>query len=399
MELLEQHISQQNIAEIENGYTSGAYAKRPLTIVRGNGCYVYDEQGNEYLDMTSGVGVAALGHAHPALTQAISQQAQTLITCSEAFYNDRRAELYGVLAQILPSEIGRFFLCNSGTEAVEGALKIARLLTGRSGIISTKRAFHGRTLGALATTWNPSYREPFEGWTPPTTHITYGDFNGLELITSQTGAVIVEAVQGEGGIYPANWEWLRELRRVCTAEGALLIMDEIQAGLGRSGKWFAFQHADIVPDIITLGKAIAGGVPMGAVAWRSILGTIESGTHGSTFGGNPLACAASIACLRELQAMNAPQQSAELGAWLLDELRSRNLAGVREIRGIGLMIGIELKGRVTPILQALQERGILALLAGKTVLRLLPPLIVTRNQLEHVVDMLAEVLQAKAEPA
>jgi acetylornithine/LysW-gamma-L-lysine aminotransferase len=206
--------------------------------------------------------------------------------------------------------------------------------------------------------------------------------------------VVVEAVQGEGGVFPAETEWLQQLRRLCDERGALLVLDEIQTGLGRTGRWFGFEHADIVPDIVSLGKGIAGGVPMGAVCWRQELGTIDAGTHGSTFGGNPLACAAAIATLTTLRELDAPARAAELGAWLFAELRARDLPGVREIRGLGLMVGIELRGRVTPVLQAMQERGVLALPAGKTVLRLLPPLTITREELHRVVDAIEASLRA-----
>ena len=381
-----------DVRAVEDQHTSGAYAKRPLTIVRGEGCTLYDETGRAYLDMGSGIGVALLGHGHPAVAQAVAEQAQTLITCPEAFYNDRRAELYAALRALLPAEIGRFFLCNSGTEAVEAALKVARLLTGRRGIVSLKRGFHGRTLGALATTWNPPYRQPFAGWVPESAFASPNDLASAEaLITDETAAVFVEAVQGEGGVYPLDADYLRGLRRLCTERGALLIADEIQCGLGRTGRWFAFEHAEIVPDMVTLGKGLAGGLPMGAVAWRTELGQIESGVHGSTFGGNPLSCAAAIAALNALRALDAPARSAQLGAWLLGELRARHLPAVREVRGLGLMVGVELRERVTPTLQALQARGLLAVPAGKTTLRLLPPLIVTQEQLAQAVQALEDV--------
>jgi LysW-gamma-L-lysine/LysW-L-ornithine aminotransferase len=381
-----------SITEVEDRYTSGAYSKRPLTLVYGKGSTVWDDAGNSYLDLTSGQGVALLGHAHPAVASAVAAQANTLITCPEIFYNDRRAQLYESLSTLLPNR--RFFLCNSGAEAMEGALKAARLLTGRSGIVASKRAFHGRTLGALGTTWNKDYREPFEGWTPNNiSHISYNDLASADAaINDQTAAVVVEAVQGEGGVYPADPEFLAGLRRLCDERGALLIADEIQTGFGRTGRWFGFQHAEIEPDIISLGKGIAGGIPMGAVAWRESLGTLPSGSHGSTFGGNPLACAASVAALGALREIDAPSRSAELGAWLLDELRELNLPQVREIRGRGLMVGLELRGRVTPILQALQARGVLALPAGKTVLRLLPPLVITREELQRAIQAIREVL-------
>ncbi len=378
-------------SQIEDQYTSGAYSKRPLTLVRGAGSTVWDDAGNAYLDATSGMGVALLGHSHPAVVSAIQAQAATLITSAEIFYNDRRAELYALLHEITGFE--RYFLCNSGTEAIEGALKIARLLTGRRGIVAAKRSFHGRTLGAVGLTWNPAYREPFEGWTPEgVTHIPYNNLTeAATAITGDTAAVVIEAVQGEGGVYPADPDFLRGLRDLCDQRGALLIVDEIQTGLGRTGRWFGYQHADIQPDMIALGKGIAGGVPMGAVAWNGR--AIESGTHGSTFGGNPLACAAAIASLTALRELNAPERAAQVGEHLLERLRADQPASVREIRGLGMMIGLELRGRVTPVIQALQARGVLALVAGKTVLRLLPPLILTDAEADHLADTVLEVLR------
>jgi len=383
----------ENITIIEDAHTSGAYPKRPLALVRGEGCTVWDEAGNDYLDATSGQGVALLGHAHPNVVRAITEQAMTLVTCPEIFYNDRRAELYALLTEILPDEINRFFLCNSGAEAMEGALKAARLLTDRSGIVATKRGFHGRTLGALSLTWNKKYREPFAEWQPEVNHISYDNLEqAAEAITEETAAIVVEAVQGEGGVYPSDTEYLQGLRQICDEKGALLIVDEIQTGFGRTGKWFAFQHSDILPDIITLGKGIAGGVPMGAVAWKGSLGQLPGGSHGSTFGGNPLACAASIAAISTLRDENLPEHSAKTGAWLVEQLQALELNAVREVRGRGLIVGLELRGRVTPALKALQEKGILALPAGKNVLRLLPPLIITEDELTWVIEAVRDVL-------
>jgi acetylornithine/LysW-gamma-L-lysine aminotransferase len=382
------------LAEREERHTSGAYFKRPLTLVRGAGCTVFDDAGRAYLDMTSGQGVALLGHAHPAVAQAISAQAQTLITCPEIFYNDRRAEVYQALAEILPLELDRYFLCNSGAEAVEGALKVAAALTGRSGLVAFNRGFHGRTLGALALTWEKKYREGFSDWTPDVTHLPYIDLDAARAAISETtAAVMVEAVQGEGGVHPADADALRALADLCRERGALLIVDEIQTGFGRTGRWFGFQHAGITPDIVTLGKGIAGGVPMGAVAWRGALGTLPKASHGSTFGGNPLACAAAVASIETLREIDAPARAAALGEWLLEQLRALNLPQVRDIRGRGLMIGLELRMRVTPVLQALQEQhGILALPAGLNVLRLLPPLTISQDELARVRDALAAVL-------
>jgi LysW-gamma-L-lysine/LysW-L-ornithine aminotransferase len=383
----------QSITDIENAHTSGAYPKRPLALVRGEGVYAYDADGQRYIDATSGQGVALLGHSHPAVVQAVQEQAGTLITCPEIFYNDRRAELYTVLTGILPPDFTRFFFCNSGAEANEGALKVARLVTGRSGIVATMRGFHGRTMGALSMTWNKKYRKAFDGWTADVTHVPYNDLDAAaNAINADTAAVVVEAVQGEGGVNPADPDFLRGLRDLCDQHGAMLILDEIQAGLGRTGRWFAFQHAGITPDIIALGKGIAGGLPMGAVVWRGEHGQIPGGSHGTTFGGNPLVSASATATLRTIRDEGLPERSAELGAWLIDELRALEHEQVREVRGHGLMVGVELRGRVTPVLKGLQDRGVLALPAGATVLRLLPPLIITREQLRDVIDAIDVVL-------
>jgi LysW-gamma-L-lysine/LysW-L-ornithine aminotransferase len=387
------------ITTTEDLHTSGVYSKRPLTLVRGEGCTVWDEAGNSYLDMTSGQGVALLGHSHPTVADAVAQQAQTLITCPEIFYNDRRAELYDLLSSLLPGDINRFFLCNSGAEAVEGALKAANLLTGRSGVIAAKRSFHGRTLGALSLTWNPKYREPFLAWTiSDVTHVAYNDLEqAAQVINEKTAAVVVEVVQGEGGVYPADVAYLQGLRQLCDEHGALLILDEIQTGLGRTGSWFAFQHAGIQPDIVVLGKGIAGGLPMGVVCWREALGQLPKGSHGSTFGGNPLVCSAAIATLQTLRDENLPEHAGRLGEWLLDQLRTLEIAQIREVRGLGLMVGIELRGRVTPVLQTLQQLGVLALPAGLNVLRFLPPLIVTQGELERMVGAVNRALSAEPE--
>ncbi|RMF82269.1 MAG: aspartate aminotransferase family protein, partial [Chloroflexi bacterium] len=362
------------LTAFEDAHTSGAYPKRPLVLVHGAGVTVWDDAGNPYIDATSGQGVALLGHCHPAVTAAIAEQAQTLITSPEIFYNDRRAELYALLSDILPGDINRFFLCNSGAEAVEAALKAAKLFTGRDEIIATKRSFHGRTLGALSLTWNPKYRAPFQSWTiDQVTHIAYNNLDAARAAISQnTAAIIVEAVQGEGGVHPADAGYLEGLRDLCDEYDVLLIIDEIQTGLGRTGQWFGFQHADVQPDIVALGKGIAGGVPMGAVCWRESLGTLPTGSHGSTFGGNPLACAAAIATLTTLRDENIPASVNILGTWLHERLVALGHPQIREVRGLGLMMGVELRGRVTPVLKNLQEHGVLALPAGLNVLRLLP---------------------------
>ena len=384
----------QSLRQIESAHTSGAYFKRPLTLVRGAGTRVWDDAGRSYLDATSGQGVALTGHAHPAVSAAIARQAGELVTSPEIFFNEQRARLYKRLTDLTPGDIGKFFLCNSGAEAMEGALKVAMLLTGRSKVLATRNAFHGRTLGALALTWNPKYRQPFSAWHGERVqHLAFNDLEAARAaIDDETAAVVVEVVQGEGGVWPADGAWLRALRQFCDDHGVLLLIDEIQTGLGRCGSWFACEQADVVPDIIALGKGLAGGVPIGAVCWRASLGSLPAGSHGSTFGGNPLACAAALATLAVIQDEQLPQRSAHLGVWVMSELANMQHPAVREVRGLGLLVGIQLRGRVTPVLKRLQDRGVLALPAGFNVLRLLPPLIISEGELQDIVFAIRESL-------
>lgn len=382
-----------DIIELERGLTSGVYSKRDVAIVRGRGARVWDGEGREYIDCVSGHGVANLGHCHPAVVEAIAQQARTLITCSEVFYNDRRAELLGRLSARLPDGLDRIFLCNSGAEAVEGAIKFARLSTGRSGIVVTMRGFHGRTMGALSATWDSKYRAPFEPLVPAFFHVPFDSLERMEeAVGDDTAAVLVEIVQGEGGVRPGSPEYFQGLWELCHDRGALLIVDEVQTGFGRTGRWFAVNHVGIVPDLMCLGKAIAGGVPMGAVAIGPAVAELPAGVHGSTFGGNPLACAAAIAALEAYEREGLIRHSAEMGAYLLERLQTIGSPLIREVRGLGLMIGVELKTRVTPVLQDLMGRGVLALPAGPTVLRLLPPLVISREEIDAVVEAVGAAL-------
>lgn len=379
--------------EIEQQYTSGVYGKRNLTVVRGKGAHVWDAEGREYIDCAAGIGVASVGHGNPVVAAAISEQAQTLVTCAEMFYNDRRAELLEKLVSILPDGLGRIFLCNSGTEAIEAAIKFARLSTGRPSVVAMMRGFHGRTMGALSATHKKSYRQPFEPLVPGFTHVPFGNIDKLgSAVTSQTAAVMLEVVQGEGGVRPGEEDYFRAVRELCDERGALLIIDEVQTGFGRTGRWFACQHYDLVPDLLTMGKAIAGGVPMGAVAIGPRINGLTVGVHGSTFGGNPLACAASLATLQVYEEENLVARSAELGTYFLERLQEINSPLIREVRGLGLMIGIEMKDRVHPVVEALMDRGVVALTAGTTVLRLLPPLVIERDDIDRVVDTLRDVL-------
>ena len=282
---------------IEDRHSSGLYPKQPIQIVRGSGALLWDAEGLAYLDCTSGHGVANLGHAHPKVAAAIAAQAAAAGNLFETFYNDQRAALMESLTALTPG-LERVFFCNSGTETIEAAIKFARLSTGRSGIIAAMRGFHGRTLGALSATWNKKYRQPFEPLVPGFSHVPYNNIEALEqAVNEETAAVLLEVVQGEGGVYPANPEYLQAARRICTQSGALLIIDEVQTGFGRTGKMFAYQHSEVVPDLLCVAKSLAGGLPMGAVLIGPAVQNLAPGLHGSTFGGNPLACAAALATL------------------------------------------------------------------------------------------------------
>jgi acetylornithine/LysW-gamma-L-lysine aminotransferase len=381
-----------NIIEIENKHTSGVYAKQNLTIVRGQGASLFDVDGNEYLDCSSGHGVANLGHAHPKIAEALYKQANTLITLFESFPNDQRAMLMEKITALVPG-LDRVFFCNSGAETVEAAFKFSRISTGRKNFIAAMRAFHGRTYGALSATFNKKYREGFEPLLPGVSHVSYNNIEALEkAVNEETAAVILEVIQGEGGVYPASAEYIQAARRICDERGALLIIDEIQSGFGRTGKMFAFQHFGVIPDLLVCAKSLAGGVPMGAVLIGEKVKNLVPGVHGSTFGGNPLSCAAANAALDVIIGEDLPGQAAAKGAYLMEKLKQIQSPNIREVRGLGLMVGIEMKQKVTAYIKILQEKKIIALNAGMTVIRLLPPLVITYEQIDHLVDVLAEVL-------
>ncbi len=387
-----------DIMQIEGAHTSGVYPKRPLTIVRGEGAHLYDDAGNRYIDCVGGQGSANLGHAHPAVVAAIREQAGVLLSCPEIFYNDKRALLLDKLTSL--AGMRRAYLCNSGTEAVEAALKFARLATGRTEIIATNRGFHGRTMGALSATWEPKYREPFQPLVPNYKHIPYNDLAAAEAaITDQTAAIIVEPVQGEGGVRPASGEYLQGLQKLCRERGAMFVLDEVQTGFGRTGKMFAHQHYGLEPDLMAVAKSIAGGLPMGACLIGERVPDLPPMVHGATFGGNPLTSAAAIAALDAMVAEDLPGRAAALGGWMLERLADLPTDKVREVRGLGLLIGIELRSKVTPVLKALQERNVLALPAGTTVLRLLPPLVIAKDDLETVARAIESVLATAPELA
>lgn len=384
------------LAELEESLFGGTTARRgQIVFSSGQGCWLLDTEGNRYLDMTSAQGVAMLGHSHPGLTAAIQDQAAKIVACPSFVYNETRARYAQALRKFLPADLNHVFLANSGAEAIDGALKMARLVTKRLGVVAFRKAFHGRTVGAVSTTWEPKYREPFEPLLP-VRHVPYNNLTKLEEALDDTiGAVILEVVQGEGGVNIGDSDFLRGAQELCHRNGSLLILDEIQTGFGRTSKWFGLEHHGLKPDLLCLAKGLGAGFPMGAFAFTDqVQEVLYPGAHGSTFGGNPLACAAGIAAIEAYQSGVIEGVEAK-GQYLLAGLR-KALEGrtcVREIRGVGLMIGIELREKSGPYLKALMEQfKVLALPAGPNVLRLLPPLIVSEEEMDLAIAAISGVL-------
>lgn len=378
--------------DLERTYGLEVYPKRGIAVVKGRGAEVWDDEGRRYIDCVAGIGVASVGHANPAVAGAVAEQARTLVTCPGIFYNDVRARLLEKLAAVAPEGLSRGFLCNSGTEAVEAAFKFARVATGRTGIVSAMRGFHGRTLGALSATYKKQYRALFEPLVPGFSFVPFNNAAKLRAaVTEETAAVVIEPVQGEGGVRPASAEFLRAAREACDDRGALLIFDEIQTGFCRTGRMFACEHHGVTPDMLCLAKAMGGGVPIGGVLANDRVNP-PVGKHGSTFGGNPLACAAALAAIRFMEDERLAERAERLGARFRQRFEARSPARVRALRQVGLMIGVELRERCRPYLLALMEQGVLTLPAGATVIRILPPLVITEGQLDEVVDVLVRVL-------
>lgn len=387
-----------NYAQIEESIVGGTTARRGDTVMAsGKGSWLRDTDGNRYLDLTSSQGVAMLGHAHPALTEAIATQAGQLVSCPNFFYNKTRARFSAKLIEVLPDYLNHAFLANSGAEAIDGAIKFARLTTERSGIIAAMRGFHGRTIGALSLTWEPKYRKPFAPLMEDVSHIPYNKLERLDaMVDDNTAAVVLETVQGEGGVNLGSAEFLEGAQRLCRERGALLVLDEIQTGFGRTGRWFGFEHFDLQPDIICLAKGLGAGFPMGALAYTGrVREALYPGSHGTTFGGNPLACAAGLAAITTYQNEDLIERADTSGRLLRSKLEAElaDVTLVREIRGVGLIIGIELRQKVGRYLkQLMEEERVLALPAGGNVLRLLPTLNLSDDEIEIAVAAIARVL-------
>jgi len=370
------------------------YARQPLTIVRGEGCWVWDDAGGKYLDLVAGIAVNVLGHAHPAVADALAQQARTLLTTSNLYYTVPQLELADAL--IARSPFDRAFFTNSGTEANEAAIKLARRHGGGRGafeIVSLTNSFHGRTLGSLAATGQPKYQAPFAPLPEGFLQVPINDADALRAaVTDRTAAILLEPIQGESGIHPLTDAFLVAAREAADAAGALLILDEIQTGIGRTGTFFAFEQTPVVPDVATLAKGLGGGVPIGAMLVRESASVFQLGDHGTTLGGNPLTAAAALATLRVLDDERLMDNARVMGARLADGLRV--LATVTEVRGRGLMIGAETAGPIAKAAVAIarDEHQLLVNATGDTTIRIVPPLTISADEVDEAVRRLAAAL-------
>lgn len=371
-------------------YIFNTYTRQPIAIKKACGAVVTDVNGKEYIDCVAGIAVNNVGHCHPAVVEAIKRQAEELIHVSNLYYTEQQALLAEELVNL--TGMGRVFFCNSGAEAVEGALKLARKATGKKEFIAAEHAFHGRTRGALSVTHKEKYRKPFEPLAPAV-FVPYNDADAIRgAITEDTAGVILEAVQGEAGVIIPTDEYLSEVREICDETGTLMILDEVQTGFGRTGKWFAREHSGIKPDIMTLAKAMGGGFPMGAMLAREdVASNFGRGDHASTFGGNALSCAAALANIEVIRKEKLVAKSNELGAYLMKKLKGLNKDYVKEIRGKGLMVGMELSIKCEDLVGRARERGVLLNCTSDSVLRFVPPLTITREQLDKAVGALDDI--------
>ena len=385
-------LTNEAITAIDRDLQPAMYAKRGVALVRGEGALLWDAEGNEYIDVMSNYGVNILGHAHPAVTAAIQEQAGRLLNVHQSFSSDVRAEFLESLMGIAPDRLSQTWLCNSGAEAVEAALKFAHAVTGRPNIVAMQRGYHGRTAAAGEATAPKRGDDAGPG---PVTHVPFDDLDSLDgAVDDQTAAIIVEPIQGEAGVYPASEGYLAAAAEIAQREGALLIFDEVQTAF-RTGDWFCANSQGVTPDILCTAKALANGVPIGAtLITGEVSEALPNGIHGSTFGGNPLASAAGIATIQAIKDEALLAKSVELGDRLRAGIEALDSQQIREIRGRGMMTGIDLRGRVTPVLRALQTRGVLALPAGNLTLRMLPPLVISEAQIDRVVETLGESLDA-----
>jgi acetylornithine/N-succinyldiaminopimelate aminotransferase len=394
------------IKDLEERYLFSTYKRYDLVLSRGSGCYVFDPEGNRYLDFLAGIAVNSLGHNHPRLVRVIKEQVRRIIHTSNLYYHPFQGQLAKRLVEL--SGMSRVFFTNSGTEAIEAALKVARAharMSGaheKTGILTLRNSFHGRTFGALSITAQEKYQAPFRPLIPEVAVVQEMTIPALEsAFSDKICALVVEPIQGEGGVNPLDRDFLIAARELCTRFGALLVFDEIQCGMGRTGKYFAYQHYGILPDMVTLAKSLAAGYPLGALLGNAVVAqALKPGDHGTTFGGGPLACRIALEVLDIFEAEKVLEKVADSSQYLLQGLNKLAIKHhcIKEVRGLGLMIGVEMGGAAKEAVQRLQGRGILANAAHDTVLRLLPPLIISRDQIDQFLLSLADVLEELSSP-
>lgn len=392
-------MSEQDNQKVEDASLAPVYQKFPIEISRGRDFTVWDTSGKEYLDFMGGYGVAIVGHCNPSVVNAINEQANKLLICHGSMYNDVRAGFLRKILEVVPSNLSKVYLSNSGAEAVECALKVAKKYSGRKNIIAMAGSYHGKTFGALSATWNPKYRASFEPLLPGFSFVPYADIPELEKsVTEETGAVIIEPIQGESGVLVPPEGYLKEVRRICNEKGALLIFDEIQSGLGRSGRFWAFEHSGVIPDIMCIAKGIAGGVPMGVtIAKDEVMSSFKLGDHTSTVGGNPLACAAASATLDFIVKNDLVSNATKMGKLLASGLSdmSKDHKIIRESRGQGLMLALELRFDIKPLLMDALKKGLLLLYSGRNILRFLPPLTIGVAQVTRCLEIVEQIISAE----
>jgi len=396
-------VNTKEIMALSDQYVMHTYGRIGLALVQGQGAELRDAEGKTYLDFVGGLAVNSLGHCHPAVVRAIRDQAETLMHVSNLYYTEPQAKLAELLVQ--NSCCQRVFFCNSGAEANEAAIKLTRKYAKKFGgpekyeIITAEKSFHGRTLAAITATGQTKYQQGFEPLPQGFKYVPFNDLAALQkAVGPHTCAVLLEPVQGEGGVIPAERDYLAGVRELCDQQGLLLIFDEVQCGLGRIGKFMAYQHYGVEPDLITLAKALAGGFPMGAMlAKQAVADVFAPGDHAATFGGNPLACAAALAAMGVMLQEAVPENCAQVGAYLKEQLLvlQQKYSFIREVRGLGLLLGMELAVEGAPYVRRCQERGLLINCAAGNVLRLLPPLIITKEEADRAVAILDAALGAE----
>lgn len=381
-------INYESITQKDAAHVMQTYGRQQIVLASGKGAVVRDINGVEYIDCVAGIAVNNVGHCHPRVVEAIRSQAEKLIHVSNLYYTEVQADLAEELVKLTGME--RAFFCNSGAEAVEAAMKLARVVTGKTDFIAAERSFHGRTMGSLSVTYKEMYRAPFKPLVQEEIFVPYDNADAMaEAITGNTAAIIIEPIQGEGGIHVPSEGYLQEMRRICDEHGILLIFDEVQTGFGRTGKWFCKDHFGIQPDIMCMAKAMGGGFPMGGIVAKEGI-TFSKGQHASTFGGNPLACAAALGSIAAIKEDGLLERTTELGKYFMDKLRQADIPGFKEVRGRGLMIGLELERNCTEIVDHARMHGVLLNITSETVLRLAPPLVITKDQIDRVVEVIEQ---------